>query len=709
MGALLGTSTEDPAREDRMMAKAESQLQEEYRALVEQIPLGVVRASSQGMLLDANTTALSMLDLPSLEAAKKIDFLHSPSFVDSGIATEFERCLRSSQVQTSEHAYVSGRGLHANLRLCFVAVRNVEGKVLSVQILVESIGKQTPSELVLPPSQERFEEMTSELTKLSLAIEQSANIVIITDAEGNIEYVNPKFTEATGYSATEVLGRNPRILKSGVQNNDFYQELWDTILSGRQWQGEFHNKRKDGTLYWEQASIAPVLNAAGQITNFIGIKLDITERKEAEEAIQRSTERLRTLHEIDQSVLAAQLPETIAVAAIHRIRRLIPCQRVTVIALDEEEQIRLLASASDTDLAPSTDLSLYKELLQARPLGSGMVQGCQDLAALPHPSRLQRMLVHAGIRSYVIVPLFMQKELLGTLNLEATRPMAFEQDHVNIAVEVAASLAVAIRQARLYERANQEIAERMQAEQALRQHTDELEVRNAELDAFAHTVAHDLKHPVTAILGYADLLTRHHDTLAPEILSEFLNIIVSNSRKMASIIDELLLLANVRSMKEIEMEPLDMAGIVAEAKGRLVSLIEERKGSFTMPQSWPVALGYPPWIEAVWTNYISNALKYGGDPPLVILGATVLEAGWIQYWVRDNGSGLSAEERARLFTPFERLHQVRIEGRGLGLSIVQRIIKKLGGQVGVESDGLPGHGSSFYFVLPALPDDRNET
>lgn len=568
---------------------------------------------------------------------------------------------------------------------------------------------EKPPELGLRPYRERLEEMTSELTKLSQAIEQSANIVVITDVEGNIEYVNPKFTEATGYHAEEVLGRNPRILKSGVQNSDFYRELWETILSGRQWQGEFHNKRKDGTLYWEQASIAPVLNPAGQITHFIGIKLDITERKEAEEALHRSTERLRILHEIDQSVLAAQLPETIAVAAIHRIRRLIPCQRVTVIARDDDEQIRLLASASDADLNPSTDLSLYEELFHARPLGSGMVQGCQDLATLSRPSRLQQMLFETGIRSYVIVPLFMQRELAGTLNLEATRPNAFGQDHVNIAVEVAASLAVAIRQARLYERAHQEIAERMQAEQKLRQHTDELEVRNAELDAFAHTVAHDLKHPVTAVLGYADLLKRHHDTLAPETLGEFLNIIVNNSRKMASIIDELLLLANVRSRKEIEIQRLDMAGIIAEAKERLVSLVEERKGYFTMPRSWPVALGYAPWIEAVWTNYISNALKYGGDPPHVTLGATVLEDGWVRYWVQDNGPGLSAEEQVRLFTPFERLHQVRIEGRGLGLSIVQRIVIKLGGQVGVESDGVPGHGSSFYFTLPAVPDASDET
>jgi two-component system sensor histidine kinase/response regulator len=121
-----------------------------------------------------------------------------------------------------------------------------------------------------------------------------------------------------------------------------------------------------------------------------------------------------------------------------------------------------------------------------------------------------------------------------------------------------------------------------------------------------------------------------------------------------------------------------------------------------------VALGYGPWVEAVWTNYLSNALKYGGRPPKVTLGATEMGNGWIRFSVVDNGPGLSQEEQARLFVPFERLHQARSEGHGLGLSIVQRIVKKLGGQVGVESTGEAGEGCEFYFTLPALPITSDE-
>ena len=132
-----------------------------------------------------------------------------------------------------------------------------------------------------------------ELRQLSQAVEQSANAIIITDLYGKIEYVNPKFTQMTGYIAAEVQGKTPRILKSGEQSKAFYQKLWQTIKSGREWRGEFHNRRPDGSLYWEQATISPMFDAEGQITHFLGIKEDITDRKAAEAALIKSEAKLR--------------------------------------------------------------------------------------------------------------------------------------------------------------------------------------------------------------------------------------------------------------------------------------------------------------------------------------------------------------------------------------------------------------------------------
>ncbi|TFH43265.1 MAG: PAS domain S-box protein [Chrysiogenales bacterium] len=127
----------------------------------------------------------------------------------------------------------------------------------------------------------------------TMVVEQSPATVVITDRTGAIQYVNPKFTELTGYSFNEVMGHNPRILKSGTQTPEFYATLWETISSGKEWRGDFHNLKKNGEFYWESASISPIMNIRGEITHYVAIKEDITKRKIAEEALRISEENLR--------------------------------------------------------------------------------------------------------------------------------------------------------------------------------------------------------------------------------------------------------------------------------------------------------------------------------------------------------------------------------------------------------------------------------
>ncbi len=243
----------------------------------------------------------------------------------------------------------------------------------------------------------------------------------------------------------------------------------------------------------------------------------------------------------------------------------------------------------------------------------------------------------------------------------------------------------------------QEIAKRQQVEAALQEHTLELEARNKELDAFAHTVAHDLQGPLANLTGYASALQEFWSTLSTEELQVLLQTITNNGRKMGNIIDELLLLASVRK-EEAQVVPLEMSQIMVEVQRRLEYMIKEYQAEIILPASWPLALGYAPWVEEVWANYLSNAIKYGGRPPRLEVGATRQVDGLVRFWVRDNGAGLTPEEQGRLFIPFTKLNQVRAKGHGLGLSIVQRIAEKLGGHVGVESQ--VGQGSLFYFTLP---------
>jgi signal transduction histidine kinase len=170
---------------------------------------------------------------------------------------------------------------------------------------------------------------------------------------------------------------------------------------------------------------------------------------------------------------------------------------------------------------------------------------------------------------------------------------------------------------------------------------------------------------------------------------------------MHEIIEGLLLLAHARTQEDFPIDRLDMESIVANALQREAHQIEEVEPEISFPDEWPVALGYAPWVEEVWMNYLSNAVKYGGRPALVEVGAERL-VGYVRFWVSDNGPGLTPEEQDQLFAPFLRLGRERVAkgmGYGLGLSIVRRIVEKLGGQVGVES--APDEGSTFWFTLRA--------
>ena len=222
-----------------------------------------------------------------------------------------------------------------------------------------------------------------------------------------------------------------------------------------------------------------------------------------------------------------------------------------------------------------------------------------------------------------------------------------------------------------------------------------------DLNAYAHMVAHDLKSPLNVIIGYTELATLTDAQQPIGTIEPYLEAIDRTGNKMASIINELLLLASIRQLDHIEAQPLDMASIIGGAIERFAPLIQETEAKITLADDFPTALGYAPWIEEVYANYISNAIKYGGTPPHIEIGATRQDSGVIRFWVQDNGLGLTLEQQSMVFEQFTCFEQNTADGHGLGLSIVQRIIDKLGGNVGVQS--VLNQGSRFYFTLPADP------
>ena len=232
--------------------------------------------------------------------------------------------------------------------------------------------------------------------------------------------------------------------------------------------------------------------------------------------------------------------------------------------------------------------------------------------------------------------------------------------------------------------------------------SEDLAQKNAELEAYAHTIAHSLKTPLAAASRFLEIL---HKFRSDDLTVEQRHLVQQASSALAmtgEAVDALLLLSTV-AQQSVDQHPLEMGTLVDQVLSQLADLRVRTHASVKLPKAWPLAIGYAPWVGEVWLNLLSNALKYGGSPPVVELGGAP-EGSLVRFWVRDNGQALSEQERKRVFIPFTRLHQERAAGHGLGLATVQRIVSKLGGNVGVGA-GSPG-GNEFHFSLPAAPEIR---
>ncbi len=385
--------------------------------------------------------------------------------------------------------------------------------------------------------------------------------------------------------------------------------------------------------------------------------------------------------------------EQVLTRILENVGRVVPHDTADVMLLEAATNTIQIAGSrgyertgSDVDIIRSElrlDVTVAPNLAQALDLKRPVI--IDDVYQEPGWTSIEAI---RWIRSNLTAPIMLRGDVVGFLTLNSAEPAFFQPEHAERLGVFADQAAVAIGNAQLF------------AAKAC--YAQELEERNRELDAFAHTVAHDLRNPVSVIIGAAELLSDGDSAGSLEETQEIVASIAHSGRKMNNIIEELLAFSALRTAVGIESAPLDMELIVAEAQGRLGELICDRQAMVEVPLSWPDALGHAPWVEEVWVNLISNAIKYGGSPPHIWLGAERTSGNRIAFWIRDNGCGIPLEQQAQLFGAFHRLPQTRhIEGTGLGLSIVKRIVERMGGTVAVESSGRPGEGCTFRFTLPA--------
>lgn len=322
-----------------------------------------------------------------------------------------------------------------------------------------------------------------------------------------------------------------------------------------------------------------------------------------------------------------------------------------------------------------------EQTMTASVLAAGHPIAVEDVHNTPYLSRhIAETFPDASLLG---LPLLAGERPLGAALIAYNEPHTFTEREMARGEQVQGLIALALAKALLVEE--------------LSAYASQLEAQNAELDAFAHTVAHDLKEPLSWIVGYAETLAMGYSGLTEAEQQRHLQIVAQSGRKMGSIIDELLLFCSLRSVDAVPQQELNMAWIVDEVLIRLAGAIEESGAEIELPERWPTAVGHPPWVEEIWANYLSNAIKYGGHPPRLVLGGTRRDAAAI-FWVQDNGPGIAAAHQETLFEPELRWGQAAGAGHGLGLSIARRIVEKMGGHVAVDSR--LGEGSRFYFTLP---------
>jgi len=440
---------------------------------------------------------------------------------------------------------------------------------------------------------------------------------------------------------------------------------------------------------------------------------------------ERGNPQLTALHQIGLHLRKRRSPGALAQEVVRIVASMPGYERTAILLVDRvAKQLKPFALseiAYGDDFSRAQDQYLSSHDLR---LGVGIAGSVAHLGRpiclgnIPDDERFNS--AHLKIRSAVCVPIRIEDAVIGVIFIESDKPQTFVLADQQFLEIVSGQIAIAIQNAHLYSRvgrkAKQEAAEVSgsalqtaeperkldesleDSEARFRAMVKELQAQNEELNAFNHTVAHDLKNPLSILLGFAEVLSQDYGGGADEVLDQGIRVILENGHRMESIISELLLLAEVRQLDEITVEPLDMASIVVETRNRLSHHIAEYEAKIIVPAAWPSAVGHRPWVEEIWVNYLSNAIKYGGTPPKVELGAMAQSDGMVRFWVRDNGVGITKNDQKRLFVPFTKLKQVNTKGHGLGLSIVQRITIKLGGTVGVESE--PGMGSLFWFTLP---------
>ncbi|MBI9066640.1 MAG: PAS domain S-box protein [Salinivirgaceae bacterium] len=508
--------------------------------------------------------------------------------------------------------------------------------------------------------------------KLSQVVEQSPVSIVITDKQGDIEYVNDFFLKATGYSYSEVIGKNPRILKSGEEKPEVYINMWATISKGEIWNGELHNKKKSGELFWEDVYITPLKDANANITHYIGLKEDVTQKKETQKVLLKNRANLSALIENTQDIIWS-VDKNYQIIEINRNKIKDFYKKNKVVLEQGSNTIETIKNADERKLWKQR----YTESLQGKTVnfeeqvGEGKKQKFIEFSLNPI--------------------LFEDGTIMGVScfakNITHLKRVELEIKKLNEDLEE-----------RVRERTDELVVANQNIEEAMK----EAEAANVAKSEFLANMSHEIRTPMNAIIGFSDLLSKMvNDNLS----KSYLESIRSSSKSLLSLINDILDLSKIEAGRfEMQYEFVDADGFFDEIRVLFENKINESSLDFKieLQQDLPKGLFIDEIrLRQILVNLLGNAVKFTHEGHIKLKveyeyhlrrdsSEKMID---LSIHVEDTGIGMSESFQKKLFESFSQQEGQSVKkygGTGLGLSITKKLVELMKGSISVESESKKG-------------------
>ncbi len=552
---------------------------------------------------------------------------------------------------------------------------------------------------------EMAEEMTARLRVQERALISSHAGILITDArqpDNPVIYVNPAMEMISGYSAAEFRGRNCRFLQGPETEAAELNRLRRALADGANCQVVLRNRRKDGTVFWNELSVAPVRDEAGQITHFVGIAEDITERKRAEAEVRRTAQVLQSQNRRQAALASLELSinqqhelQAVLDRAVKIVTELLPATGGASVVLWDATKESFTVSASTV---PGQEPNLgAKKVRSSGGASRWIVDRCQPMIVpdiREDPFNANRMLSDFGLRAYAGVPMLAEGLPLGVLYALDKEPRKYSSEDIEFLTALAHRLAAAVTKVRLYE--------------SLQLAKDAAEAANRAKSDFLANMSHEIRTPMNGIIGMAEL------ALESDLNREqraYLSAVRNSAEDLLAIINDILDFSKIEADKfELNSETfclrdalglsLKTLGVRACQKGLELTL-------HIAPDVPDVLVGDIVRLRQILINLVGNAIKFteSGEVKVdVRLAApsndkTSPNSCVLHFCISDTGIGIPADKQQAIFLAFQQADSSitrQYGGTGLGLSISSRLVQMMNGQIWVESG--VGRGSHFHFT-----------